>query len=125
MRLLSSLKGNYKPVLDSLTEKMQAQAEAMEYEEAAKTRDLLDLVRQITQKQKITGDNNEDRDVIAYAMKNGECVVSVFFIRSGKLLGRDHFRMDAADGDDGNIILSQFLKQYYRRNTLYTGYHFS
>ena len=85
----------------------------MEYEEAAKTRDLLDLVRQITQKQKITGDNNEDRDVIAYAMKNGECVVSVFFIRSGKLLGRDHFRMDVADGDDGNIILSQFLKQYY------------
>ena len=111
--VIKFLKGNYKPVLDSLTEKMQAQAEAMEYEEAAKTRDLLDLVRQITQKQKITGDNNEDRDVIAYAMKNGECVVSVFFIRSGKLLGRDHFRMDVADGDDGNIILSQFLKQYY------------
>ena len=111
--VIKFLKGNYKPVLDSLTEKMQAQAEAMEYEEAAKTRDLLNLVRQITQKQKITGDNNEDRDVIAYAMKNGECVVSVFFIRSGKLLGRDHFRMDVADGDDGNIILSQFLKQYY------------
>lgn len=111
--VIKFLKGNYKPVLDSLTEKMKSQAEAMEYEEAAKTRDLLDLVKQITQKQKITGDNNEDRDVIAYALKNGECVVSVFFIRSGKLLGRDHFRMDVADGDEGNVILSQFLKQYY------------
>lgn len=111
--VIKFLKGNYKPVLDSLTEKMKSQSEAMEYEEAAKTRDLLDLVKQITQKQKITGDNNEDRDVIAYALKNGECVVSVFFIRSGKLLGRDHFRMDVADGDEGNVILSQFLKQYY------------
>lgn len=111
--VIKFLKGNYKPVLDSLTEKMKSQAEAMEYEEAAKTRDLLDLVKQITQKQKITGDNNEDRDVIAYALKNGECVISVFFIRSGKLLGRDHFRMDVADGDEGNVILSQFLKQYY------------
>ncbi|MCI5863464.1 MAG: excinuclease ABC subunit UvrC [Lachnospiraceae bacterium] len=111
--VIKFLKGNYKPVLDSLTEKMKSQADAMEYEEAAKTRDLLDLVKQITQKQKITGDNNEDRDVIAYALKNGECVVSVFFIRSGKLLGRDHFRMDVADGDEGNVILSQFLKQYY------------
>lgn len=111
--VIKFLKGNYKPVLDSLTEKMKSQAEAMEYEEAAKTRDLLDLVKEITQKQKITGDNNEDRDVIAYALKNGECVVSVFFIRSGKLLGRDHFRMDVADGDEGNVILSQFLKQYY------------
>ncbi len=85
----------------------------LEYEEAARYRDLLNSVKQIAQKQKITADDATDRDVIACAMDAEDAVVQVFFIRQGKLLGREHFHMKVAANDSRSAILSQFMKQYY------------
>lgn len=111
--VLRFLKGDYNPIIEQLTEKMNSLAQRMEYEEAAKVRDCLVSVKQIAQKQKITEETNEDRDVIAYAKNKSDCVVSIFFIRSGKMLGRDRFHMSVVEGDEGAEILSQFMKQYY------------
>ncbi len=112
-KVMDFLNGNYSDILNELTEKMQAASDKMEYEEAAKYRDLINSVRQVAQKQKITSDDNEDRDVIACASDGTDAVVQVFFIRGGKLLGRDHFHMSVATGDTRSIILSEFMKQYY------------
>lgn len=111
--VIEFLNGNYSPVLNRLTEQMQQAAEKMEYEEAAGYRDLIASVKQIAQKQKITADDAADRDVIACASDGTDAVVQVFFIRDGKLLGRDHFHMSVAQGDTRSEIISQFIKQYY------------
>lgn len=99
--------------MKELTGKMMDCSEKMEYEEAARYRDLLNSVKQIAQKQKITADDATDRDVIACAMDAEDAVVQVFFIRQGKLLGREHFHMKVAANDSRSAILSQFMKQYY------------
>lgn len=109
----SFLNGNYSVIIDSLTEQMQQASAKLEFEEAAKYRDLCESVRQVAQKQKITMDETTDRDVIAVASDGQDAVVQVFFIRSGKLLGRDHFHMSVAQGDTRSEIISQFMKQYY------------
>ena len=107
------LDGDYSHILNSLTQQMQQASENMEFEEAAKYRDLIASVKQVAQKQKITMDDVTDRDVIAVASDGHDAVVQVFFVRSGKLLGRDHFHMSVAEGDTRGEILSQFIKQYY------------
>lgn len=107
------LNGNYSGIEEMLTEKMMDASEKMEFEEAAKYRDLLNSVRQIIQKQKITTDENDDRDVIAYSRDLQDAVVQIFFIRNGKLLGREHFHMTIAPFEEGKQILTSFMKQYY------------
>lgn len=111
--VMDFLNGNYSPIIKSLTQTMQELSEKLEFEEAARYRDLINSVKQVAQKQKITADNNEDRDVIACASDGNDAVVQVFFIRGGKLLGREHFHMSVAQGDSKSEILSQFIKQYY------------
>lgn len=111
--VLKFLRGNYEPLMKSLEEKMSAAAEKMEYEEAASYRDLLDNLKQITQKQKVTDGDTTDRDVIGSAVSGRDAVIQVFFIRGGKLLGRDNFHMQVAEDEDEKEILSQFIKQYY------------
>lgn len=112
-KVISFLNGNYSEIINELTDKMQDCSERMEYEEAARYRDLLISVKQIAQKQKITADDATDRDVIACAMDAEDAVVQVFFIRQGKLLGREHFHMKVATNDSRSGILSEFMKQYY------------
>lgn len=112
-KVISFLNGNYSEIINELTDKMQDCSECMEYEEAARYRDLLISVKQIAQKQKITADDATDRDVIACAMDAEDAVVQVFFIRQGKLLGREHFHMKVATNDSRSGILSEFMKQYY------------
>lgn len=109
----SFLNGNYSLIIDSLTEQMMQASEKLEFEEAARYRDLCESVKQVAQKQKITMDETTDRDVIAAASDGQDAVVQVFFIRGGKLLGRDHFHMSVAEGDTRSEIISQFMKQYY------------
>ena len=109
----SFLNGNYSVIIDSLTEQMMQASEKLEFEEAARYRDLCESVKQVAQKQKITMDETTDRDVIAAASDGQDAVVQVFFIRGGKLLGRDHFHMSVAEGDTRSEIISQFMKQYY------------
>ncbi len=111
--VIEFLNGNYTKILANLMDSMKECAQNMQYEEAAKYRDLIGSVKQVAQKQKITTDDNADRDVIACASDGSDAVVQVFFIREGKLLGRDHFHMLVAQGDGLSEILSQFIKQYY------------
>ena len=111
--VIDFLGGSYKKIIDGLTSQMMEASEKMEDGEAAKYRDLIASVKQVAQKQKITADDSADRDVIACASDGTDAVVQVFFIREGKLLGRDHFHMSVAEGDGKSEIISQFMKQYY------------
>lgn len=111
--VMDFLNGNYTKVTDMLNKKMYAASEKMEFEEAATYRDLLNSVNAIASKQKITTDDDMDRDIIAYAMEGNDAVVQVFFIRGGKVLGREHFHIDLAPHDVGKDVLTNFVKQYY------------
>lgn len=112
-KVIDFLNGNYSEILKSLEKQMLDASEKMEYEEAAEYRDLINSVKQIAQKQKITDSDFEDRDVIACAQNGDDAVVQVFFIRSGKLLGREHFHMTVATQDSKSEIIGEFMKQYY------------
>ncbi len=107
------LNGNYNDVLKMLEEKMMKASEEMLFEEAAEYRDLLMSVRQIAQKQKITNSDAEDRDIIALAKAAEEAVVQVFFIRGGKLIGREHFHFNDVEHESKGAILTAFIKQFY------------
>ena len=110
---LDFLNGNYGPVLKMLDEKMQAASEQMEFEEAITYRDLITSVKQVAQKQKITNGDGEDKDVLALAADGTDAVVQVFFIRGGRLIGRDHFCVKIGLYDKKSTILNSFIKQFY------------
>ena len=139
---LEFLNGNYAPILRELEQKMKAAAQALEFEEAAGFRDLYNSVKSVAQKQKITDSDGEDKDVIAMYQEGTEAVIQVFFVRDGKLIGREHYYMthvselpgeelfDAGGEDpDGEVdaygkfqearraikaeTLRQFLQQFY------------
>lgn len=107
------LNGEYQPIMKELEEKMLAASENLEFEKAMEYRDLLNSVKQIAQKQKITYSDGEDKDVIGLAKDGEDAVVQVFFIRGGKLIGREHFYLRIASEDTKSQILTIFLKQYY------------
>ena len=110
---LEFLSGRYEKLLTVLEEKMQAASDAMEFEKAIEYRDLLESVKKVAQKQKITSSSMEDRDIIAMARDDREAVVQVFFVREGKLIGRDHFRMRVATAENTGQVLGSFVKQFY------------
>jgi excinuclease ABC subunit C len=112
-RVLDFLGGKYGPVIHMLEEKMQAASEEMDYEKAMEYRDLLNSVKQIAQKQKITDSGLEDRDIIAMAKDEKDAVVSVFFVREGRLIGREHFHVNIPTAEDHKQILTSFVKQFY------------
>ncbi len=111
--VLEFLNGNYNPIMKSLEEKMMQASEEMEFEKAIEYRELLNSVKQIAQKQKITHHVGEDKDIIALAHDDTDAVVQVFFIRDGKLIGRDHFYVRIGTEDANAQILSTFMKQFY------------
>lgn len=110
---LDFLNGNYGPILKMLEQRMLEASEHMDFEEAIVQRDLLNSVRQIAQKQKITSSDGEDKDIIAVKTEETDAVAQVFFIRQGRLIGRDHFFLRVAPHDTESVILSSFLKQFY------------
>ena len=110
---LRFLNGDDKTILEDLEKKMKDAAAAMEFEDAAEYRDLMNSVKRIGEKQKINDTGGDDRDIIALAKAGDEAVVSVFFIRSGKLLGRDHFHMGGIGDSEKSEILMDFVKQFY------------
>ena len=112
-KLLAFLNGDYKKVLADLEQKMKEKAAEMEFEEAAEYRDLIESVKHVTGSQRAVKTGGIDRDVIAMARKEEETVVSVFFVRDGKLLGREHFHMEQTGKDTGSQIIEAFIKQYY------------
>ena len=111
--VLHFLNGNYDPILKELEDKMQAASEALEFEKAIEYRELRSSVQQIAQKQKITDTAGDDRDILAAALEEEDAVVQVFFIRGGRLIGRDHFYLKVAKEDTSGEILSSFVKQFY------------
>lgn len=111
--VLRFLNGNYDLILKELEEKMQCASEAMEFEKAIEYRELLNSVQKIAQKQKITDTAGDDRDILAVATEEEDAVVQVFFIRGGRLIGRDHFYLRITKGESEAEILSSFIKQFY------------
>ncbi len=111
--VIEFLNGNYGAVLKSLEEKMNLASENLEFERAIEYRELLGSVRQIAQKQKITHSDGEDKDIVALASDERDAVVQVFFIRDGKLIGRDHFYIRIGNEDTTAQLLSTFVKQFY------------
>ena len=111
--VLRFLNGNYDTVLGELEEKMNAASEALEFERAIEYRELINSVKKVAQKQKITDSSGEDRDVLAVASQEEDAVVQVFFIRGGRLIGRDHFYLRITKGESASETLNSFILQYY------------
>ena len=112
-RALDFLNGNYTPVLKMLEEKMQKASEELNFEDAASYRDLRESVLQVSQKQKIDQSDGEDKDILAMAQDGQDAVVQVFFVRSGRLIGRDHYFIRIGMDEEPQEILSNFVKQFY------------
>lgn len=111
--VIKFLNGNHDKVLQDLEEKMMEASENLEFEKAIEYRELMNSVKAISEKQKITYTSDEDRDVIALVKEKEDAIVQVFFIRNGKLIGRDHFYLKVAEGDEEKDVLESFIKQFY------------
>lgn len=107
------LNGNHGPVVDMLTQRMNEASENMDFEKAIEYRDLIRSVHQVSERQKITHEDGEDKDILALAMEGNDGVMQVFFIRGGKMIGREHFFLQLAPRDLKPAIFSSFVKQYY------------
>lgn len=107
------LEGNYKETIKELEEKMQEASAQLDFEKAMEYRDLINSIYHVAGNQKITTHKFEDRDIIAYAEEGNDAVVQVFFVRNGKLIGREHFYLTTVPGDTGKDIITSFIKQYY------------
>ncbi|MDE7267683.1 MAG: excinuclease ABC subunit UvrC [Lachnospiraceae bacterium] len=107
------LSGKHQPIIKELKEKMQKASENMEFEEAMKYRDLIESVRKVSETQKMSDNIGEDKDIIALAIDGNETVVQVFFLRNGKLIGREHFYMTQIEEPLPDKILTSFVKQFY------------
>lgn len=112
-KAISFLNGNSKEVIRELQEKMMLASEELRFEDAVEYRDLIESVKRIGERQKITSHDDGDKDIIAMAIDRKDAVVQVFFMRQGKMIGRDHFYIKVALEDTRSQILSSFLKQFY------------
>lgn len=112
-KALDFLNGNYGPILKELKEHMEEASERMDYEEAIRYRELWQSVKSVAQKQKITDSVGEDKDIIALCMEQSDCVVQVFFVRDGKLIGREHYYMTHVSEESKSQVLQEFVKQFY------------
>ena len=110
---LDFLNGNFDPILNSLRQKMEEASERLDFEEAIRYQDLYNSVKQVAQKQKITDSDGEDKDIIALARDENDAVVQVFFVRGGKLIGREHFIMTRTQDCTQAQVLLDFVKQFY------------
>lgn len=112
-KVIRFLNGHYDEVLKDLQAKMEESSENLEFERAIEYRELIGSVNQIAQRQKITDSSGEDRDILAVAKDAEDAVVQVFFIRGGRLIGRDHFFLRNVSDDSESELLADFMKQFY------------
>lgn len=112
-KAIKFLEGNYRETIKELEEKMQAASAELDFEQAMEYRDLINSINHVAGNQKITTHKFENRDIIAYAEEGTDTVVQVFFVRNGKLIGREHFYLTTVPGDTGKDIITSFIKQYY------------
>ncbi len=112
-KALDFLGGNYKPIVNELEQKMVAASDDMKFEEAAKYRDLIESVKNVSQKQKITGGVGIDRDVIGMCRDGEDIVIQIFFVRDGRLMGREHYHMTDVLSETDETVIGEFIKQFY------------
>ncbi len=112
-RALAFLNGDHQAVMDDLSQKMLAASENMEFEEAARLRDLMASVQAISEKQKITDSGQEDKDIIALARDDADCVIQVFFVRGGRMIGREHYYLTHTGEKPAEELLRDFILQFY------------
>lgn len=112
-RAIEFLNGKHQQVVKELKEKMQDASERMDFEEAIRCRDLIESIRKVSETQKMSDNIGEDKDIIALALDGNEAVVQVFFLRNGKLIGREHFYMMQIEEPSADKILTSFVKQFY------------
>lgn len=112
-KALKLIEGNGGEVIDYLKQKMKDASERLAFEEAATYRDLIGSVKKLSVRQKVTDFGGMDRDIIAVAKSGEEAVVQVFFVREGKMIGRDHFHLTAKEGEEERELLQTFIKQFY------------
>lgn len=112
-QVLEFLSGKYEPIIKMLEDRMYEASEVLDYEKAAQLRDQLTSIKSIAQKQKIINTAMEDQDVIAFARAHDEALVQVFFIRNGKMIGREHFHLNGVDGLSRSEVMTTFVKQFY------------
>lgn len=111
--VMEFLNGRYDKILKNLEQQMMLASEELDFEKAIEYRELLGSVKKVAQKQKITSSSQQDRDIIALAKDETDAVVQVFFVREGKLIGREHFHVNVATAEDNRQILGSFIKQFY------------
>lgn len=111
--VIDFLSGKYEPIIDMLEKKMVDASEELEFEKAAEVRDLLTSVKSIAQKQKIISTGMEDQDIIAFARAHDEALVQIYFVRNGKMIGREHFHLNNVDELTRSEIMTTFVKQFY------------
>lgn len=111
--VMDFLNGHYDKILKNLEQQMMLASEELDFEKAIEYRELLGSVKKVAQKQKITSSSQQDRDIIALAKDETDAVVQVFFVREGKLIGREHFHVNVATAEDSRQILGSFIKQFY------------
>lgn len=111
-KALDFLNGNFEPVINEVRKRMNEFSEKMEYEEAAKQRDLLNSLLHVAQRQKISSDGLTDRDIVALAKDDRDAVIQIFFVREGKMVGREHHYIQTYENDRASIVES-FIKQFY------------
>ncbi len=107
------LSGDTDRVLTQLTERMQQAAEDWQFERAARYRDQIRAAEQLVERQKVVSGQQQDEDLIAFAQANGDAVVQVFFIRRGRLIGRESFVVEGTESGESEELISAFLKQFY------------
>ena len=112
-KALDFLNGNYNSVIEDLTKKMQEASDNLQFEEAAHFRDLIEGVKMVSQKQKMTDSDMDDKDIIAISADDSDAVVQTFFVRGGRLIGREHFYMTHVSHNSNSELLLNFVKQFY------------
>lgn len=112
-QVIDFLEGKYNGITKKLESLMYEASEKLDFEQAAGYRDMLESVKYISQKQKITSSDMQDKDIVAAAIDHKDCVVQVFFIRGGKMIGREHYHLHLPGEDDRPDVLADFIKQYY------------
>ena len=113
--LCKFLEGRTDPILSRLKEEMARHAEKMDYEKAALLRDQIQAIERVVARQKIISNKDINSDVIALARSNGDSCVQVFFIRNGRLIGREYFVMEGTEDEQDSEVLAQFIKQFYAK----------
>ena len=107
------LEGRTDPIMNRLKEAMTQASENLDYEKAAVYRDQIQAIDRVVERQKIISDERQDSDVIAMARSKCEACVQLFFIRSGKLIGREYFILEGTEAEENSEILEEFVKQFY------------